>query len=116
MKSNRTWAAVNALNWVLLYLAFWRGIPGALAVLKFICWFLAVASLFTLADSTIAAAAKKPRLGPIKRWVGHIAHFSTLGCLMWFGHPVTGAAYLWAMLVLAAHENEAQKRRGVNHG
>lgn len=116
MKSNLTWAAVNALNWVLPYLAFWLGIPGALAVLKFICWFFALCSGFALADSAIAATAKKPRLGPVKRWAGHIAHFSTLGCLVWFGHPVTGAAYLWAMLVFAAHENEAQKLRRANHG
>lgn len=112
------WVTVHSGHWALLFFAFVQGNEGALRVLKFACWCVAVLSCLALTDDAIKGAAKlPPRKGlmPLLSW-GQV--WATLVLLVWFGHIVTGLVCAWGMLMLAASEAEVKKLRakGANHG
>lgn len=110
---NLQWIPYSAFHGGLLYMAFWQEREGALHLLKFLCWCIALVSLFALSDEAMARASKLPPANVLKRAVVWSLSALTLLCLVWYGHPVTGAAWACAMLILNAVAKERRASEGV---
>lgn len=110
MKDAMKWWLVHAVHWAVLYGAFAAQSDGAMYVLKFWAWVIAVMCGFMLTDASIADGAKKPAR-PMRRWLSWAQAWATLGLLVWFGHIATGLAWLWVMVVIAIHQDKVKTQR-----
>lgn len=105
------WGIFQALMWALLYGAFVLQLDGALSVLKFILWTVAVLSLFGMTDKAIRDRATWPARPFARRTLSWVQSWATLGLLVWHGHTFTGVAWAIAMATIAASANAARKLR-----
>lgn len=109
MKTLKFWA-VHALHWAVLYGAFVLNEDGAMYVLKFFVWCLAILAWALLTDSALAESAKKPRFW-LRETASRAQAWATLGLLIWFGHIATALAWGWCMVVVAIHRDQTAKKR-----
>ena len=110
MKDMMKWCFVHALHWAVLYGAFAAQADGAMYVLKFWTWVMAILSWVLLTEEAVANAAKKPPQ-PMRRWLSWVQAWATLGLMVWFGHIVTGLAWLWVMVMIAIHQEKVKTQR-----
>lgn len=110
MKDSAKWMLVHTLHWALLYGAFFADLDGAMYVLKFWVWVTALIVGVLFRDVAIETAAKKPPQ-PTQLFFSLLQAWCTLGLLIWFGHIVSGAAWLWVLIAFGiAREKVAKKR------
>lgn len=110
MKVWGKWLIGHVLHWIVLYYAFAVGIDGAMYVLKFFVWVLALCSLALLNDKILAEAGKlEPK--PVRRALNSLQAWVTLGLLVWFGHIVSAIAWGVLMLMVAVHHDAVSKAR-----
>jgi hypothetical protein len=104
------WLVAHALHWAVLYGAFVAELDGAMYVLKFFVWVMAPLSLVLLADKATANSAKNPPQ-PVRRALGSVQAWVTLGLLVWFGHVATALAWGLVMVMVAMHREAVRKAR-----
>ena len=104
------WLVAHALHWGVLYGAFVAELDGAMYVLKFFVWAMAPLSLALLADKATADSAKNPPQ-PVRRTLGSVQAWVTLGLLVWFGHVATALAWGLVMVMVAVHREAVRKVR-----
>lgn len=113
MKDFSKWFLVYMLHWALLYGAFFANLDGAMYVLKFWVWALAVLVCTLFMDVAVEAAAKIPPK-PTRRFFSLLQAWCTLGLLVWFGHIGTGVAWFWVLLAFAIARQKVISKREQN--
>lgn len=98
--------AIHAAHWAALYGAFVANNPGALAVLKFWVWVLLPLSAGLQSDEAVAEYAGQP-VRRVRDAAFFAQSWATLGLLVWFGHPFTGAALVFVMLMVGLLRHRA---------
>lgn len=111
MKQTLNWWAFQVFLSALAYAALGLEIEGALNVLKFLVWFLAVLLPFGMLDESIARSAAKPPVKWAPRGVAWIVDLSILVALVWCDHTFTGIAWAWALIVSFYAHSETAKLR-----
>lgn len=109
------WWLLYALGWALLYGAFVLNLDGALYVLKFCIWFMAVLAPLLLTEAAIAKSVEEPPM-PLRSVMGQLRSWAALALLVWFGHIATGAALGVVMLFGDAHGRAVRRKRAQGGG
>ncbi len=104
------WLAVHAIHWAILYGAFVAKIDGALYVIKFFVWAMAILSPVLLTDQAVTDSAKKPPQ-PVRGWMIWLQASATLGLLVWFGHIASALAWCLVMVMTAVQSRIVRKVR-----
>lgn len=87
-------------------------IDGARNLAAFVIWALLLpAAVLVNADGVIKAVAKDPKKPSLWRWLSRPMQLAGLGTLIWFGAPVTAAAYAVSMLLIMAAHASIEKVR-----
>lgn len=90
----------------LMYLAFYKGVVGALYVLKFYTWFLAILCT-TLLSKKFAKQAPQPQFLSFLVFLDNVKYAVLIFCFVWFGHFFTAIAGVWlGVCLLAFRENK----------
>lgn len=97
MKQLVIWSCIYLATWVLLYASFALNMDGAMNVLKFLIWTRALLSPLLLLDAAVNLSAEKAP-APVRRVFRVMQDFTMLLLLVWFSHPFTSVALLFAML------------------
>lgn len=104
------WVVWYVLLWGVLYGAFVAQVAGALHVLKFYVWAVALVSPMALADRVVAGSLEiqsRPLLGLLSR----AQELATLALLVWFGHFASAAAWALALALFDAHRKMVREAR-----
>lgn len=110
MKKLIVWTGIYCASWALLYATFALNIDGAMNVLKFFVWGIALLSPLLLLDIAMDSAAKQAPT-PVRWLLQRLMDWITLLLLAWFGHLVTAGAWAIKMLCVRMHQDGVEKRR-----
>lgn len=101
---------VQGLIWAVMYGAFLAQLDGAMHVLKFWVWSMALLSLLLVTDRAVADGARQPAR-PVIEWLGLFQKWVLLVLLVWFGHIASAGALALMMFMIAFHRDATRKAR-----
>lgn len=106
--STLKWLVVRAIHLAILYGAFIAQIDGALYVIKFFVWSMAILSPVLLTDKAVTDSAKKPPQ-PVRGLMIWFQAWATLGLLVWFGHIASALAWCFVMVMMEVQSRLVRK-------
>ena len=102
---------IQGAVWALLYVAFFMGNVGAMHLLKFYVWAIAIVAPLTLFEPIIKSYAKQKRY-PALSAMNQIQWWVVLGFFVWHGHVATGVACLGVLICGAVYRYRVKQLCG----
>jgi hypothetical protein len=95
-----------------VYFGMIAGVDGARHLVLFYVWAMALpVGLISLFDVIQIHIAKRPAPHPIRKFVGQVVTWGSLGVLIWTGYIVTAVAYAISMVCIAIANDGIRKYR-----
>lgn len=115
MNNTLFYIVVNCCFAALLWLGFIEGIDGAQNAVKFLVWaFFLPLSFLMFSESVQKRLAERCRTSKVTEMAHGLVNFFAIFVLVWNGHFVTAAAFLFHMFALAVcreGENRCRAKR-----